>query len=1014
MILIPATHPRTERLNAFIAQIRAGYYYAQQQQQHEDLIAFLTDNTAPEPTLTDVWWLSNLFTVLHDRIQDWDAFDDRLMRFATRPGNWTNPAGYSALGYWFYHGWLSPRLTQEADRSFLEAITKKLRDYGIAEDEIVGQICSSSSHNYLTDSNKLTGAGDYVLARVSTSFLGFKKPSSLFPVILQHSRSVPLLKLLLLYEPAVADKQLADFLHLSYYNDLHSTSEDCAEVLLMHNAAKYEPTVSALLPKITHPDSMSKVLTLLARYVPAKYGGRDLEQTYAYFDLLRQELLRVGSGNYNAYQSSYSQTQKRWVSVHDLRLATLLDLEQPAKARAYLLNWMTDCPGYPVGTLEMVTKKYGQDALPLLMTALNADPGSLTYGNRQLFTVFFRLLGTLDYAAYLPKIWAITRHKNKKLRELAAVTLAKLGDAAIPEASTLLTDKKADARQTGALLLSLIRTDRATALLMQALDGEKNDDTRDLMLDSLAGTLPPPTTAEAGQTRIDAARQRGKLDAPVAKWLMESSLPTLYWQTNNSSGEHLDETLDADAVRFLLYRQSRAKTMKPDAEARPLIARIDRDRSPAFANALLHRYFDNGADPKLKGWMVLGAMLGGDAETDLLKTKVNQWAEANRGKMAEHAVQALALAGSNKALRAVEFFSRKYRSKNKNIGAAATEAFTIAAETMGIPAYELADSIIPDFGFSGLFREFDAGGETVRAFVDTDFKLAFLNDDNRVLKAVPKATPADLKDEFKEIGKEIRDIVKAQSGRLEQYLVTQRKWDADKWDAFFRGNPVMFAYAVRLVWGLYDADQQLISTFRCQEDQTLINADGDELELPETGRIGMVHPLSLTAAEVAFWRENLADSDVAPIFPQLNRPTVPMPDTARSLTRDHQFTGIEHGGYAFVSRMEKSGWARGSVQDSGSIASYYKEFADLGITAIVLQEGILCVGYYDENAALGPVFFVRNKSVRFGNYSYDEPANDTDPRLIPFADVPPIIYSEIMADMIYFRENDARKPATNG
>ena len=224
----------------------------------------------------------------------------------------------------------------------------------------------------------------------------------------------------------------------------------------------------------------------------------------------------------------------------------------------------------------------------------------------------------------------------------------------------------------------------------------------------------------------------------------------------------------------------------------------------------------------------------------------------------------------------------------------------------------------------------------------------------------------------------------------------------------------MFAYAVRLVWGLYDADQQVISPFRCLEDQSLINADGDEIDLPETGRIGMVHPLSLSAAQVAFWRGNLADSDVTPIFPQLSRPTVSMPETARNLNQDHQFDGVEHGGYAFVSRMEKTGWTRGSVQDGGGIASFYKEFTDLGITAIAMQEGNIGVGYYDDNAALGPVMFVKNKSVRFGSYSYDDPANDTDPRLIAFADVPPIVYSEIMADLTYFRENDARKPVPNG
>ena len=551
MILISTTHPRTERLNSLLEEIRISYPGPQYQQEQDELIAFLTTDTAPEPALNgNLSGLYYLFELLTPRFQDWDSFDERLMRFATRPGNWRNAGSYYGLDYSFYN-WLSLRIHEEADRSLLEAITKKLQGYGIAEDEIVGQICNSVGYNYLTDSNKPTGAGEYMLARVTTSFLGFKKTSNLFPVILQHSRSVPLLKLLLLYEPAIADNHLSDFLHLSYYNDLHATSEECAEVLLAHNATKYEPAIKALLSQVTHPDSMSKLRTLLAHFIPSKYGNRNLEQTYEYFTLLRKELIRVGPGKYNNYQSTYDETKGRWVLVYDQRLTTLLNHEEAGKARAFLLDWMTDCPDYPVETLKLVVGKYGQDALDLLMTALNTDPANLSYSNRQFFTVFFRLLGTLDYTAHLPTIWALARHKNKKIRESAAVTLAKLGEAAIPEAEKLLTDKKANARQTGALILSLIRTDRASALLTQALDSEKNDDTRDLMLDSLAGLLPPPTTAGAIQTRIEAARQRGKLDAPVAKWLTENSLPPLHWQ---GSGELSGDALGADAVRFLLYR----------------------------------------------------------------------------------------------------------------------------------------------------------------------------------------------------------------------------------------------------------------------------------------------------------------------------------------------------------------------------------------------------------------------------------------------------------------------------
>ena len=52
--------------------------------------------------------------------------------------------------------------------------------------------------------------------------------------------------------------------------------------------------------------------------------------------------------------------------------------------------------------------------------------------------------------------------------------------------------------------------------------------------------------------------------------------------------------------------------------------------------------------------------------------------------------------------------------------------------------------------------------------------------------------------------------------------------------------------------------------------------------------------------------------------------------------------------------------------------------------------------------------FVKYGSVEFGSYTYDEPGHTNDSRLIPFEQISPIIYSEVMADMQFFKENDTR------
>ncbi len=628
-------------------------------------------------------------------------------------------------------------------------------------------------------------------------------------------------------------------------------------------------------------------------------------------------------------------------------------------------------------------------------------------------------------------LWLFARNADKKVRQLTAQHIAKsLGDAAIPKAEKMFAEKKIEVRLTAAFILSAIKTEKSIQILRGYIANEINDEVRNAILEGVSAYLVENATIESVAETVAAAQKRKKLDKPVAAWLV--NYPTLTYK-------NVEKTLDSATIAFLFYRMSQTKDIRTDLEARPLLSLIDRKTSAPFAKWLLDSYFQNGADVKLKWCLTLGAVLGGDNEIAFLQRNVVSFADNSRGKMAENVVKALALQGSQRALRAVEFFSRKYKTKNKNVGAAALEAFDVAAEELGITPYELADSVIPDFGFDGLFKEFEANNAPYRAYIGNDFKLAFLDEDNKLSKALPKGTSAELKEAFKEIGKEIRDIVKSQSSRLEQYLVTQRRWSVDKWQGFFLTNPVMFVYAVRLIWGIFDEKNQLIAIFRCQEDQTLTDAEGDEIDFlelkiknselkivrstsdgrvnsPENAQntegsklsIGMVHPIDLDTATIYFWKNDLLENAIEAIFPQLNRPVILLETMDKNVKISDAFEGVEVGGYTFLSRMDKTGWVKGSIGDGGGILSYYKEFTEVGLVAIVMQTGDLSVGYYDVNAEIGKVMVVKKTGVRFGGYRYDEPSKMNDPRLVSFGDVPPIVYSEVMADMQFFKKNKVK------
>lgn len=976
---------RKEKYDNFVSEVKSSYIYSSNPKRWEELFYYLENENIATPIQLKVYdnWVFQGINKLIEHPDKWDLLDDRIMALLSE--FWTKSA-YSTSYYLLpkntISAWISNCKASYLDLQTLHSMAGILEKSGIGKGNFGFNLI-----DYIYENGEITTVGQYVLQVVDKVM-----------AVSQNIEHPYFFKLLLENDEPTLDK---------YLNQLIRAKPDGIQgfnnipILLQQNSEKYEAFIAKIFNQASNISQALQVALLLDYYCPKKYDTDILQLCYEYLGTLKA----VFTNQYFPFE--WYRDTKTGVVEYGINVvfSKIFDIEPFDTAFNYIQNFLTECPHTAAKIIEFLYNRLGDKSLPILVESLSKN--DCVDSNPE--NLILSYLKNHDHSKYYPQLWQLTRHNTKKKRLLVAQHLVNVqGEAAIPNAEKLLSDKKGDVRLTGGTILSLIKTEKALSILRGALNSEKNDDARDAMLEGLTGLINAEATRETIAESIAQAQIRGKLDKPLMEWLNTEggNFPKLYW----TSGEEMNK----NALNFLFYRMNRTKDIRIDMEAKPLMSFIDKTSSAPFAKFLLKRYFENGADAKLKWCMTLGSILGGDDEMDVIKRKVNEWAEASRGKMAEYAVKALAMNGSTRALRAVEFFSRKYKSKNKNIGAAAIESFAITAEELGISPYDLADSIIPDFGFEGLFKEFEAGGETYRAFVGSDFKIAFLNEDNRTLKALPKGASAALKEEFKDIAKEIRDIVKSQSSRLEQYLVIQRKWSVAKWDAFFRGNPVMFAYAIRAIWGIFDEKQQIIRTFQCLEDQTLVNIEGDEFDLDdytEGGQIGMVHPMMLTQEQINHWKDALADADVQPIFPQLDRPVILLQEADKHVKMCTEFQGIQYGGYGFVSKMEKLGWFRGSVVDAGGISSYYKDFSELGVTAIIMQVGMIGVGYYEANAELGDLMFVKSKAVSFGSYSYDEPSKSDDARLIVLGDVPPIVYSEVMADMAFFKENQIKKEA---
>ncbi|MEI0531193.1 DUF4132 domain-containing protein [Brachyspira pilosicoli] len=306
----------------------------------------------------------------------------------------------------------------------------------------------------------------------------------------------------------------------------------------------------------------------------------------------------------------------------------------------------------------------------------------------------------------------------------------------------------------------------------------------------------------------------------------------------------------------------------------------------SFRNALDNIYtnwLNNKADTKLKNILIPYCIFQPEDKLLKLKTQIEEWALNSRGALAAHAVYAIALNARKFALVLVDTMSVKV--KNNQVKNAAKDALKKTAKALEISEDELIDKIIPDLDFDKKgMRELHYGGEANRVFklqIKNDFTIEVTDSNDKVLKSLPapnskddKATADAAKKELTLIKKNIKMISSNQMRRLNKVLLNGRKWSYKTFNELFVDNPIMNIFALKLIWGVYNENNNLIESFRYMEDGSFNTFDEEEYifedSLKNKKNITLVHPIELDEEKLSKWRNQLNDYEILQPINQLD------------------------------------------------------------------------------------------------------------------------------------------------